>query len=118
MRVFVQMGSIIDLTAPAGGFVSGVPVRVGAFFGVPQCTVEAGEKGAVKLDGVFELPKVSAQAWTEGQLIYSPAAGGALTNVSVAGAFLVGAATEAAANPSAVGRVRLNGVAVVAVPAP
>lgn len=117
MKVFVQPGSIIDLTAPAGGFTSGVPVRVGAFFGVPQCTVPAGVKGAVKLDGVFELPKVSAQAWTEGQLIYSPAAGGALTSVSAAGVFLVGVATEAAANPSAVGRVRLNGVGVVAVAA-
>lgn len=114
MKVFVQPGSIIDLTGP---MTSGVPIRKGAFFGVPQCTVEAGEKGAVKLDGVFDLPKVSAQAWTEGQLIYSPAAGGALTNVSATGAFLVGAATEDAANPSTVGRVRLNGVAVVAVPA-
>lgn len=118
MRVFIQAGSILDLTAPAGGFTSGVPVRVGAIFGVPQCTVEAGVKGAVKVDGVFELPKVSAQAWTEGQVIFYPAAGGALTSVSATGAFAVGVATEVAANPSAVGRVRLNGVAVVAVAAP
>lgn len=116
MRVYIQQGSIIDLTAPAGGFVSGTPVRIGAFYGVPQCTVAVGIKGAVKLDGVFELPKVSAQAWTEGQVIYSPAAGGLLTNVSASGLYAVGVATEPAANPSAVGRVRLDGAAVVAVP--
>lgn len=116
MRVYIQPGSIIDLTAPSGGFVSGVPVRIGSFYGVPQCTVAQTLKGAVKLDGVFELPKVSAQAWTEGQIIYSPAAGGLLTNVSATGLYAVGVATEPAANPSAVGRVRLNGVAVTPVP--
>lgn len=116
MRVYIQPGSIIDLTAPAAGFTSGVPVRIGSFYGVPQCTVAVGIKGAVKLDGVFELPKVSAQAWTEGQIIYSPAAGGLLTNVSASGLYAVGVATEPAANPSAVGRVRLDGVAVTPVP--
>lgn len=116
MRTFIQPGDIIDLVAPAGGFTSGVITRVGAIVGVPQCTVAAGSTGAVKVTGVFELAKVSAQAWTQGQLIYLPAAGGALTNVSAAGVFLVGVATEPAANPSAVGRLRLNGVAVVAVP--
>jgi len=116
MRNYIQPGSIIDLTAPAGGFTSGVPVRLGSFYGVPQCTVAVGIKGAVKLDGVFELPKVSAQAWTEGQIIYSPAAGGLVTNVSATGLYPIGVATEAAANPSAVGRVRLNGTATVPVP--
>lgn len=117
MKVYIQPGSILDLTAPAGGFTSGVALRVGQFFGVPQCTVAATVKGAVKLDGVFELPKVSAQAWTEGQVIFhSGVAGALLTNVSASGLFPVGLATEVAANPSAVGRVRLNGVAIVAVP--
>lgn len=115
MRTFIQPGDIIDLVAPAGGFTSGVITRVGAFVGVPQCTVAAGQVGAVKLTGVFELTKVSAQAWTQGQLIYLNAAGTQLTNVSATGVFLVGAATEPAANPSAVGRVRLSGVPVVAV---
>lgn len=116
MRTFIQPGDIIDLVAPAGGFTSGVITRVGAFVGVPQCTVAAGVVGAVKITGVFELQKVQAQAWTQGQLIYLNAAGTMLTNVSATGVFPVGAATEAAANPSAVGRVRLNGVAVTAVP--
>lgn len=115
MQNYIQPGDIIDLVAPAGGFTSGVITRVGAFVGVPQCTVAAGEIGAVKLTGVFDLAKVSAQAWTQGQIIYLNAAGTLLTNVSATGVFLVGVATEAAANPSAVGRVRLNGIGVVAV---
>lgn len=115
MQNYIQPGDIIDLVAPAGGFTSGVITRVGAFVGVPQCTVAAGEIGAVKLTGVFDLAKVPAQAWTQGQAIYLNAAGTQLTSVSATGVFLVGAATEAAANPSAVGRVRLNGISVVAV---
>jgi predicted RecA/RadA family phage recombinase len=123
MRTFVQHGDILDLTVPAGGVQSGVAVKIGAFLVVPQCTVTAAEvtaagagvrKFAGKLSGVFELPKINAQAWAEGDLIYFNTTSGNMTNVSAAGVFLVGAASEAAANPSTVGRVRLNAVALPA----
>lgn len=121
MKSFVQPGSILDLTVPAGGFVSGHLYKVGAIVGVPQCTVTADEvtadptiKAAVKVDGVFELNKISAQAWAEGDLIYMNTTSRAVTNVSATGVVLVGVATEVAANPSAVGRVRLNGVSAPA----
>lgn len=123
MKNFVQPGSILDLTVPAGGVVSGTPVKIGSFLAIPQCTVTAAEvtaagagvrKFAGKIDGVFEFTKISAQAWAEGDLIYFNTTSGFMTNVSATGVFLAGAATEAAANPSAVGRVRLNGVALPA----
>lgn len=123
MKNFVQPGSILDLTVPAGGVVSGTPLKIGSFLVVPQCTVTAAEvtaagagvlKFAGKIDGVFEFTKISAQAWAEGDLIYFNTTSGFMTNVSATGVFLAGAATEAAANPSAVGRVRLNGVALPA----
>lgn len=114
MKSYVQPGDIVDLVAPAAGFVSGVITRVGAFIGVPQCTVPAGEVGAVKLTGVFELQKVQAQAWSQGDRIYLSATN-LMTNVSAAGLYPVGVATENEANPSPTGRVRLNGVAAVAV---
>lgn len=123
MKTFIQHGSILDLTVPAGGVVSGVPIKIGAFLVVPQCTVTAAEvtaagagvlKFAGKVDGVFELTKISAQAWAEGDLIYFNTSSGFMTNVSATGVFLVGAATEAAVNPSPVGRVRFNGVSLPA----
>lgn len=123
MKNFVQPGSILDLTVPAGGVVSGTPVKIGSFLAIPQCTITAAEvtaagagvrKFAGKIDGVFEFTKISAQAWAEGDLIYFNTTSGFMTNVSATGVFLAGAATEAAANPSAVGRVRLNGVALPA----
>jgi predicted RecA/RadA family phage recombinase len=123
MKTFVQHGSIIDLTVPAGGVVSGAAIKVGTFLAIPQCTVTAAEvteagagvlKFAGKLDGVFELAKISAQAWAEGDVIYFNTSTGLMTNVSATGVFLVGAATEAAANPTAVGRVRLNAVSLPA----
>lgn len=116
MRSFIQEGEILDLVAPAAGFTSGVITRVGAIIGVPQCTVAAGVTGSVKRRGVFELAKVSAQAWSQGQLIYLNAAGTMLTNVSATGAYLVGFATEDRANPSAFGRAFLTGAPAVAVP--
>lgn len=123
MRTYVQPGSILDLTVPAGGVVSGQAIKIGNFLVVPQCTVTAAEvtaagagvrKFAGKVDGVFELTKISAQAWAEGDLIYFNPTSGFMTNVSATGAFLAGAATEAAANPSSVGRVRFNAVALPA----
>lgn len=123
MRNFVQPGSILDFTVPAAGVSSGLPVKIGAFLAVPQTTVTAAEvttagagvlKFAGKLDGVFEVTKVSAQAWAEGDLIFWNSANGQFTNVSATGLFRVGAATEAAINPSATGRVRLDGVAIPA----
>lgn len=123
MRTFVQNGSILDLTVPAAGVQSGVPVKIGNFLVVAQCTVTAAEvtaagagvrKFAGKLDGVFELTKIQAQAWAEGDLVYWNPTSGFMTNVSATGAFLVGAATETALNPSTVGRVRFNGVALPA----
>ncbi|MEG0064712.1 MAG: DUF2190 family protein [Pseudomonas sp.] len=119
MKNFVQAGSILDLTVPAGGVVSGTPVKIGVFLAVPQCTVTAAEVTAAgagvlefagKIDGVFEFTKISAQAWAEGDLIYFNNTSGFMTNVSATGVFLVGAATAPALNPSSTGIVRLNGV--------
>lgn len=123
MRNFIQPGSILDFTVPAGGVVSGKPIKIGSFLAVPQCTVTAQEvtdagagvlKFAGKVDGVFEFAKLSAQAWAEGDPVYFNTTSGNMTNVSATGVFLVGAATEVAANPSSVGRVRLNAVALPA----
>jgi predicted RecA/RadA family phage recombinase len=59
---------------------------------------------------VGDLAKVSAQAWTEGAKIYWDDTAKNFTTTS-GGNTLAGVAAAAAANPSATGKVRLDGVA-------
>ncbi|MNJ50487.1 hypothetical protein D3C77_457590 [compost metagenome] len=114
MKTFIQNGDCITVAAPAGGTVSGELYKVGAIIGVAATTEAAGQPVVLKLCGVFGLTKISAQAWAVGDLIYMNTTSRALTNVSAAGLVLVGVATEIAANPSAVGVCRLNGVSAPA----
>ncbi|MBC3492713.1 DUF2190 family protein [Pseudomonas taiwanensis] len=114
MKSFIQHGDCVTVPAPSGGTVSGELYKVGGFVGVAATTEVAGAPVVLKLNGVFELTKISAQAWAVGDLVYMNTTSRALTNVSATGLVLVGTATEVAANPSASGRCRLNGVSAPA----
>ncbi|MFK0090954.1 DUF2190 family protein [Pseudomonas sp. NPDC090755] len=114
MKTFIQHGDSITVPAPAGGTISGELYKVGAIIGVAATTEVAAAPVVLKLGGVFGLTKISAQAWAVGDLVYMNTTSRALTNVSAAGLVLVGVATEVAANPSAVGACRLNGVSAPA----
>jgi len=108
MKNYVQPGDMITIIAVAA-IVSGDLVRSGSLIGVAASSAAIGEEVELKTTGVFDLPKTSAQAWAVGAPIYAIAASNLLTNVPGTGNYLVGVATAAAANPSATGRVRLNG---------
>lgn len=114
MKTFIQHGDCLTVPAPAGGTVSGELYKVGSIVGVAATTEAAAAPVALKLDGVFGLNKISAQAWAIGDPIYMNTTSRALTNVSATGLVLVGMATEVAANPSATGACRLNGVSAPA----
>ncbi|MFZ5959848.1 DUF2190 family protein [Pseudomonas knackmussii] len=114
MKTFIQNGDVITVPAPAGGTVSGKLYKVGAIVGVAATSEAAGDPVALKTTGVFEQSKTSAQAWAVGDLVYLNTGTGVLSNASASGLVLVGVATEVAANPSAVGRLRLNGVSAPA----
>lgn len=114
MKTFIQRGDCLPVPAPAGGTNSGELYKVGSIIGVAATTEVATAPVVLKLDGVFSLTKISAQAWAIGDPIYMNIASRALTNVSAAGLVLVGLATEVAANPSTVGACRLNGVSAPA----
>ena len=114
MKTFIQHGDCLTVTAPAGGTNSGELYKVGGIIGVAATTEVAGAQVVLKLDGVFGLTKVSAQAWAVGDLIYMNTTSRSLTNVSATGLVLVGVATDVAANPSATGACRLNGVSAPA----
>ncbi len=114
MKNYIQAGGNLTVVAPSGGTVSGGLYKVGAIVGVAATTEAAGDPVVLKIDGVFDLTKVSAQAWAVGDPLFMNTTSRALTNVSATGLVLVGVATEIAANPSATGACRLNGVSAPA----
>jgi len=109
MKSFIQEGDILSVTAPYD-VVSGAGALVGSIFGVAGASALSGAAVELKLEGVFDLAKVSAQAWTQGVKIYWDNATKLATTTAAAGAnALIGVATQAATNPSATGRVLLVG---------
>ena len=111
---YIQPGESLTVLAPTGGTVSGEMYKVGSIIGVAQTTQAQTEKVVLAVTEVHEVAKVSAQAWAVGDPLYFVVASRLLTNVTGTGHFLVGVATEVAANPSAVGRARLNGTLGIA----
>lgn len=107
MKNFIEKGDTLTVPAPSGGVASGGMVIIGSLIGVATCTAAVSVPVAVKTTGVFEFPKVSAQAWTIGVPVYWDGTAGNATTTTTDNT-LIGYATEAAANPSAVGRVRIG----------
>lgn len=70
MKNFIQLGNVVDLTAPAGGLASGQAHLFGALFGVSTKSANEGEKVAVSLEGGFALPKATALSMNEGDPAY------------------------------------------------
>ncbi len=115
MRNFIQDGETIvyenaDVTG-AAAISSGDLVIIGSLAGVAVVDIAVGGSGAVKINGVFKLPKTSAQAWTQGAPIYWDTSPGEATTSS-GGNTLIGTAAEVADNPSDDGYVLLKGAAV------
>lgn len=104
---YVQPGKTITVAAPAN-VLSGAGVQVGSLFGVAQH--DALENADVEIDtqGVWELPKVSAQAWTVGIPLYWDNTAKLVTSVASTHK-MIGVALAVADNPSAAGVVRLSG---------
>ena len=105
MKNFVQPGDVITVTAPAT-VASGDIVVVGKLAGVAATDAASGDPVEIKTSGVFDVAKTSAQNWAVGVAIYATSAGLATTTASENVA--IGHAVAIAANPSAVGRVRLS----------
>jgi predicted RecA/RadA family phage recombinase len=89
---------------------SGDGVLVGSIFGVAAVDALTGADLDLVTLGVFELPKVSAQAITVGAKVYWDNAAKLVTTTATSNT-LIGAAVTAAANPSGTVNVRLNGIA-------
>ena len=107
MKNYIAKGDVITLTAPYT-VVAGACLKVGSIVGV--ATTDAASSATVEaaVRGVFDLAKVSAQAWTVGAPIYWDDSAKLTTTTSTSNT-LIGVDVAVAANPSATGRVRLNG---------
>lgn len=107
MTGFVQEGKALTLTAPYDR-TAGQLALVGALVVVALNDVDQDAEGEFATEGVWEVDKVDAQAWTQGARIFFDSATKLATTVA-SGNTLIGIAVEAADNPSDTGIVRLNG---------
>src|SRR5262245_47068483 len=108
---FIQKGLVMDLTAPGGGFVNGVAIKVGALVVVPTVTAAAGVVAPCHISGVHTLAKATGQTWTEGALLYWANGTANFTTTATANE-RAGVAAAAALSGDTVGKVRLDGVAL------
>ena len=102
---FVQDGHFITVLAPEN-VTSGDYVTVGQIGGVAQTDALSGAPVSLATMGVYDLAKVSAQAWAVGDAIYHDEGAGNATNVDTG--VQIGVCVEIAANPTATGKVRLG----------
>ncbi|OYX11247.1 MAG: hypothetical protein B7Z15_12180 [Rhizobiales bacterium 32-66-8] len=107
MRNFVQPGNTVTVAAPYA-LASGAGALVGTLFGVASGAADNGAEVELVTEGVFELPKLSAQAWTVGAVIYWDNTNKWCTTVASTNV-AIGKSLAVAANPSATGIVRLSG---------
>jgi predicted RecA/RadA family phage recombinase len=106
MKNFVQEGDAVAVAAPYD-VLSGAGALVGSLFGVAAFDALSGAQVVLHTCGVFDIAKVSAQAWAVGNKIYWDNSAKLCTTTST-GNTLIGVAIAAADNPSSTGRVRLN----------
>ena len=106
MKNFIQPGNSIQSIAPAGGVVSGVPVVIGSFTGVPGTTAAEGKEFELHLVGVYQLEKATG-AWAQGDKIYWDAAAKKATKTTTSNT-LFGVAAAAALSGDTTGFVRFG----------
>jgi len=66
MKNFIAKGDTLELTAPAGGVVSGSPVLIGSLLVIPVADAAVGEKFAGLAEGVADVAKLSSDVVVEG----------------------------------------------------
>ncbi|MFN3891996.1 MAG: DUF2190 family protein [Beijerinckiaceae bacterium] len=107
MKNYVQDGDLLTVAAPYE-VAAGAGCLVGSIFGVAAHAAASGADVEIATEGVFDLKKTSAQAWTVGARIYWDNTEKECTTTSSTHK-LIGVAVKAADNPSSTGRVRLSG---------
>jgi predicted RecA/RadA family phage recombinase len=63
---YVQRGDVMDFTA-AGTIAAGAVVKMGHTLGIALVAMTSGQTGAVQVEGVFTVPKVSGAVFAAGE---------------------------------------------------
>lgn len=114
---YVQPGSTVTFVAPSGGVVAGKLYIINNTACVALGNAAEGASFEAAIDGVWDLPKAPSQAWNQGaRIMWDNTANQRASTATTTGFFPVGIAVRAVAGGAGdlVGRVRLNGVATVA----
>lgn len=104
---YIQPGDTLTIPAPAAVQSGGV-VIAGDIKGIAQGDAISGAPVDVATRGVWELPKVAANAFTLGAKVYFNSTD-ALATTTASGNTLLGVAVEAAAADTATVKLRLSG---------
>jgi predicted RecA/RadA family phage recombinase len=107
VKTFIQAGSNLTIPAPAA-VTSGGVVIAGQIVGIAAGSAAINESVDVVVTGVFELPKVGADAFTLGELVYWNSTTKLATETS-SGNTKLGVAVAAAAASTGTVKVRLSG---------
>jgi predicted RecA/RadA family phage recombinase len=95
MKNQLQNGDALYITAPAGGFTTGVGYQIGpALFGIAGSTVPAGTIGVLWRVGVFILPKNITETWVAGEIIYWSPTNQNCTKTNASSDLRIGIATD------------------------
>lgn len=106
MRNHIFRGIGLPLTAPSGGVVSGVAIKIGALVVVPSTTAAEGETFNGDTEGCFELAAATSQTWSELALLYWDNTNKVFTTTA-SGNTKAGVAIAAKISAAATGQVKL-----------
>lgn len=117
MKNHVQPGIILALVAPTGGVVAGLAYVIGSLVAVAATTAAQTEPFEGVTEGVISLPKAGGGgiAFTAGEKVFWDNTA-KLCKKTASGYFMIGTAIAAAVDAETAVRVRLDGIAVTAVP--
>ncbi|WKW52022.1 DUF2190 family protein [Rhodomicrobium lacus] len=106
MKNYIQPGVNLTIPAPAD-LLSGEVVVIGELVGIAATDAASGADLDIVTEGVFELPKVSANVFAVGDPVYYASATKLATS-TVGTNTLIGVAVTAAPNPSGTVNVKLG----------
>lgn len=110
MKNFVQAGNVIQYSNVGSAIVSGDIVVIGDRVGVAMVDIAATTGvGSVSMDGVYDLPKTTSQAWVQGDKLFYDSSTSMLTNVAAAGKKPAGYAFREADSSDSTGHCKLEG---------
>ena len=116
MNNYIKKGDNMTLVAPSGGVTSGLGYVIGAIFCVSEDTIAAASDFVGVLEGVFQFTKDTGDTASQGAKVWWDNTNKKVEFASATGLYEIGTLMSAATSGPLTAKVRLNGIAVTAVP--